>query len=210
MWQVWRGAWRDPSFRKAVLALVLVAIPVAFVQPVFFGHIGARPGLFPPDPVIAHLGPMDLSPAIFLVIYGSIVLTVARVLAFPYLILRGLHAYIILLLLRMLAMWLVVLEAPVDAIPLADPVTVFFYPGGVPFLKDLFFSGHTATIALLVPLSRGPAARYAMAAATAIVAVLVVAQHVHWTVDVLAAPFFAWLAWRAGGLSLRLCGVEGG
>ena len=108
---------------------------------------------------------------------------------------------------RMVTMELVTLEPPVNIIPLVDPVTVSFYPGGVPFLKDLFFSGHTATLALMVFISRGSVARWGVAVATIAVAVLVLLQHVHWTIDVLAAPLFAWFAWRMSALSLRLCGV---
>ena len=42
--------------------------------------------------------------------------------------------------------------------------------------------------------------------ATVAIGVLVIVQHVHWTVDVLAAPLFVWLAWKGSALTLRLCG----
>lgn len=203
----WRSAWRERSFRTALLAALAVAVPIIVGLPLFFYHIGAKPGWWPPDPLIARFGPVDVTWLTFTVLYGGVLFSVARAVPYPHVILRGLHAYAILQLLRMLAMEMVALEPPADIIPLIDPVTVVFYPGGVPFLKDLFFSGHTATLALMVCISRGTVARWSLVVATIAVAGLVVLQHVHWTIDVLAAPLFVWLAWRTSALSLRLCGV---
>jgi hypothetical protein len=41
---------------------------------------------------------------------------------------------------------------------------------------------------------------------TLLVAMAVVVQHVHWTVDVLAAPVFAALSWWIAGLTVRWSG----
>lgn len=190
-----------------MFAAVAMAVVIMAGVPVFFSHIAVKPGWWPPDPLVANFGPLDVTWLTFAVLYGGIVFSVARAVPDPRLILRGMHAYAILQMLRMISMELLTLEPPPDIIPLIDPVTIAFYPGGVPFLKDLFFSGHTATLALMVCISRGTAARWSMAVATIAVATLVVVQHVHWTVDVLAAPIFVWLAWRMSALSLRLCGV---
>ena len=81
-----------------------------------------------------------------------------------------------LLLLRMLTMYLVTFEPPPGIIPLVDPVTALFYPGSEPFLKDLFFSGHTAT-PLLFALAVGPGrGRMLLAACAAVVGALVIVQ----------------------------------
>lgn len=202
----WRYAWRDRSFRTALLAAAITILPLAVGLPVFFDHIGAKPGGYPPDPLIAAVGPVDVTWLTFLVLYGGVFIAVARASRDPFMIARGLHAYAILQLFRMAAMQLCTFEPPPDIIPLIDPVTAVFYPGGVPFLKDLFFSGHTATLALMVCISRGATLRWLMVAATIIVGALVILQHVHWTVDVLAAPFFVWAAWRTSAVSLRACG----
>ena len=114
----------------------------------------------------------------------------------PLRLLHMVWAYALLLVLRMCTMYLFTFEPPAGIIPLQDPVTALFYPGGVPFLKDLFFSGHTATL-VLFGLAVGPGrARLALWVLAAAVGALVMAQHVHWTVDVVAAPFFAALSSR--------------
>ena len=207
MREAWGSAWRTRSFRTAMFASLTLGVVIMLGVPFFFDHIGAKPGWWPPDPLIARFGPVDVTWLTFTVLYGGVVFSVVRAVPEPFLLVRGMHAYVLLQLVRMVTMELVTLEPPVDIIPLVDPVTAAFYPGGVPFLKDLFFSGHTATLALMVCISRGTGARWGMVVATVTVAALVVVQHVHWSIDVLAAPFFVWLAWRMSALSLRGFGV---
>lgn len=195
----WRGAWKSVAFRRSLLGALLTLLALASTLPDFFDFIATKPGALPPDPLIAYLGPADLSIPIFSVLYAVILLAVISVANRPYLLLRGLFAYALLLVLRMITMTVFTLEPPSDAIPLLDPVTGPFYPGNAPFLKDLFFSGHTATLALMAFLVDRKPLRIVAWCATLAVATMVVTQHVHWTVDVVAAPFAAWAAWAGAG-----------
>ena len=202
----WRSAWAAGGFRATLLSAAAAGVALVLVLPRFFEWVGGRPGIRPADPVLAHWGPMDVSVPTFAVLYGTILLVAVSVAGRPWRLLRGLWAYILLMVMRMAAMALVALEPPGDIIPLADPVTLHFYPGAVPFLKDLFFSGHTATLVLTALLAEKGPVRWLAAAGAAVVGVLVLAQHVHWTVDVLAAVPAAWLAWVLAGRSLRRLG----
>ena len=206
MRQAWRSAWRERSFRTAMYAAAVAAVFLAIGIPVFFEHIGAKPGTMPFDPYMMFRRPVDVTWLTFTVLYGGVVLAVGMALRFPFVIARGLHAYAILQVLRMVSMELYTFEPPPDIIPLIDPVTAVFYPGGVPFLKDLFFSGHTATLAMMVCLARGALVRWILVAATITVGALVILQHVHWTIDVLAAPVFVWLSWKVSAVTLQACG----
>jgi membrane-associated phospholipid phosphatase len=189
----------------AVWAITLAALAVvAATLPSFFRFIEARPGTVPPDPLIAHLAPMDLSVPVFVVLYGAILLAVLSIAGKPFVLLRALQAYLLLLLLRMIGMFTFTLEPPADLIDLVDPVTQLFYPDDRPFRKDLFFSGHTATLALLAFAVAGPRIRVVLWTATFLVGAAVILQHVHWTVDVVVAPLFAWLAWRIAGFTARI------
>ncbi len=97
--------------------------------------------------------------------------------------------------LRIAAMWATPLEAPPGMIPLEDPVVRLFGPGRL-LTKDLFFSGHTSTLFLLALTVPGRGWKALFVAATAAVAVGVLVQHVHYAIDVLAAPFFAYASVR--------------
>lgn len=205
----WAVAWARPGFRTALLVGLLAAATIGALLPHFFMHIEAKEGHFPWDPMIANVGPVEVTWITFAVLYGTIVLCVGQALGQPALIVRGVHAYAILMVLRMVSMELCTFEPPPTIIPLIDPVTAGFYPGGNPFLKDLFFSGHTATLALMVCIAQGRPVRLFAALATVAVGALVVVQHVHWTVDVLAAPVAVWIAWSLAPLTLRVCGWRG-
>ena len=46
-----------------------------------------------------------------------------------------------------------------------------------------------------------------LAACAAVVGALVIVQHVHYSMDVLAAPLFVWVAWRISAATMRLSGA---
>ncbi|MBD2767148.1 hypothetical protein IC235_04460 [Hymenobacter sp. BT664] len=179
------------------MAFVLVLV---LVVPHFYQFIQSRPGQQLADPLLALLPIRDVSSPTFALIYGSSVATIAFLLPRPQLLLRGLWAYFFLQVLRMLTLWLVPLDPPTELVVLHDPMMDHLF--GVttqPIVRDLFFSGHTATMTLLALVVRGPWWRWGLALMTAAVGTLVLVQRVHYSYDVLAAPFFAWLAyWIAG------------
>jgi membrane-associated phospholipid phosphatase len=80
-------------------------------------------------------------------------------------------------------------------IPLHDPLVRLFGPGKL-LTKDLFFSGHTSTLFLLALAVPGRIAKTLFVLCTAAVAFCVLAQHVHYAIDVLAAPLFAYASFR--------------
>ncbi len=205
----WGAAWADRSFRSALLTGGTFLIMIAFLLPRFFAFIEKRPGIGLYDPLLAAVGPIDVSTITFGILYPLILAGVIALLRSPYRFVRMLHAYVILLLSRMITMYLITLEPPLTIIPLIDPITQNFYPADEPFLKDLFFSGHTATSVLFALAVRPGRLRMILAVGALIVASLVLVQHVHYTVDVLAAPFFATLAWALAGALLDLFNVKG-
>jgi hypothetical protein len=181
---------------RAGVATLIAALPVVLVLPHFFRWLDTQATLRPPEPLLQHLPAMDLSVPLFVLIYGAVLFTLVLLLGEPARLVRAMQAYVLLLLLRMVAMALVTLEPPPGLVSLHDPLIQVFYPGSEPFAKDLFFSGHVATTCLLAWAVPGAMARALLACAALLVALGVLLQHIHWTVDVLAAPFFAWAAWR--------------
>jgi len=204
---IWRTAWADPGLRRAWWGGLAVVLPLVGLLPVFFTMLGAKPGFTPPDPLLTVIPARNVAVQIFVVLYVAVAWGIAALVPTPRAFVRMLHAYGALLLLRMLTMVLVTFEPPPGIIPLVDPVTALFYPGSEPFLKDLFFSGHTAT-PLLFALAVGPGrGRMLLAACAAVVGALVIVQHVHYSMDVLAAPLFVWVAWRISAATMRLSGA---
>ena len=97
---------------------------------------------------------------------------------------------------RVLTLFFVPLDSPESIIPLHDEIlTHTFYAGGEN-LKDLFFSGHAATLFLFYFFTVNKVLKYLFLAAAISVSIGVVVQHVHYSYDVIAAPIFAYIAYK--------------
>jgi membrane-associated phospholipid phosphatase len=202
MTQAWTDAWRDPRFRLRLALTVPALVAVLATLARFLTFVEARPGAVLPDPVLILLQPRDLTWLTFSLIYLGIFFGVARLAREPRALVVALEAYVVMVLFRIAAMWVTPLEAPPGMIPLHDPLVRLFGPGKL-LTKDLFFSGHTSTLFLLFLAVPGRWSKGLFLFCTAAVGISVLAQHVHYTVDVLAAPFFAYASVR---LVLRLDG----
>ena len=200
MARAWAEAFRDRGFRLRLSLTLPVLVAALALLARFLDGVEARPGVVLPDPVLALLPPRDLTWLTFGLIYLGLFFGVARLSTAPRRLVVTLQAYVAMVLLRILAMWVTPLEAPPGMIPLHDPLVRLFGPGTL-LTKDLFFSGHTSTLFLLALAVPGRRSRAFFLFCTAAVAVCVLVQHVHYTVDVLVAPLFAWASFR---LALRL------
>jgi hypothetical protein len=196
----WPTAWADTGFRVRLGLVLLLLLGLLPVVPGFYHFIQSRPGQRLADPLLALLPVHDVSTPTFALIYGAIAATLVFLLPRPALLLRAFWAYYFLQLLRMLTLWLVALEPPTTLVILHDPVMDrIFEVTTQPIVRDLFFSGHTATMVLLLLAGRGNLWRWTLGLMTVAVGLLVLVQRVHYSYDVLAAPLFAWLAyWLAG------------
>ena len=186
----WREAWSEQRFRAEAMVTPVALSAVLAVMARFLTWVEHRPGVLLPDPVLALLPARDLTWPTFGLVYVGIFTTVALLLPHPRRLVAGAQAYAVMVLFRMAVMSVTPLEAPPGMIPLRDPLVEIVGTGEV-LTRDLFFSGHTATLALLTLLAPGRASRRFFAVCTALVAACVLWQHVHYTVDVLVAPFFA-------------------
>ncbi len=171
---------------SAIVALVLSAMPA------FFQHIERRAGVQLHDPILSHIAPQDVSIYIFMVIWGMGLLTLLRAIANPAIYVRYVWLYIVICLTRLLTITLVPLAPPVGLKELVDPLTGIFY-GHAVVTKDLFYSGHTATLITMYFCLEKRSDKILSLIATFIVGCLLLVQHVHYTIDVLAAPVFVFL-----------------
>ena len=204
-WLAWVRAWARPAFRWSWLLLLGLLVGVVVpITPGYFQFIEHRSGALPADPLLHLLPRHDVAMPVFVLMYGAVLVAVGWLTRHPRLFLRGLWGYTILLLLRMVSIWLVPLLPPLDMVPMLDPFTAAVFHTGSGITRDLFFSGHTGTVAILALAVRGRVLRPALALVAALIGVLLLVQRVHYTYDVLAAPLFACLAyWLAGHVTRR-------
>jgi hypothetical protein len=193
----WEKAWKNTSFKKQAAATLLLLSVIAFVIPYFFQFIQVRPGFRIIDIVLDSITPRNVSFCIFSVIYFAVILGAISLITHPVLLLKCLQAYCLLVVMRMLALYLIPLEETPDYVPLEDPVIGYFFYNNSNITRDLFFSGHVSTLALMgfaVP-QKWP--KYFFILATLLTALLMLVQHVHYTIDIVAAPAFAWISIKA-------------
>jgi hypothetical protein len=194
----WREAVRTKGFIFKLVAVTIVFAAILYVFPFFFQHIEMRDGNQLKDLVVDNLKPVDLSAPIFICIWGITFLIAYRCFRNPMLFLAALYGFIVLTLLRMLTITLVPLNPPNGLIPLVDPISNYFY-GKTNFVtKDLFFSGHTSSQFLFFLCLHKRRDKILAFISTCAVGTLVLFQHVHYTIDVLAAIPLTYLCFLAG------------
>lgn len=111
---------------------------------------------------------------------------------------------LLMCLIRSASLYMVVLEPPATIIPLDDTLLVQVFYGGTSLKRDLFFSGHTANLILTGLMQDNKKIRQAILICAGLVGVMVVLQHVHYVIDVLAAPFFAYAVYRLSFVAAKM------
>jgi membrane-associated phospholipid phosphatase len=177
-----------------IITLLLLSIILTALTN-FLNFIEARHGVVLPDPVLNFFNPIDLTWLTFALIYISIVVGIATLAKDPTRLLFTIQLYILMVAVRILAMYLLPLDPPAKIIILKDPLVEFFGTGQT-LTKDLFFSGHTATLFILFLTSEKKTIKQIFLISTILVAFSVLLQHVHYTIDVVAAPFFTYACYK--------------
>ncbi len=195
----WKNVWQDSSFRIKTYLGVSVLVAVLIYLPFFFKRIEQIDGTQLNDYVLAHLPAMDMSVITFILIWSMSFFIFIRCIQSPAVFLVFLWSMDLLFLSRILTISIFPLNPPEGLIPLSDPIANIFYGGPDKFItKDLFYSGHTSSmflIALCIPQKRYKPAAIGISIS---VGILVLIQHVHYTIDVLAAFVFTYLIYLLG------------
>ena len=179
---------------ELVVTLILLAVVLASLAN-FLNFVEARQGVVLPDPILNLFNPIDLTWLIFALIYLSLIAAIAVLLNNPKQLMFAIQLYVLMVVLRIIAMYLMPLEPPLKMITLNDPLVEFFGTGQT-LTKDLFFSGHTATLFILFLVSEKKVFKIIFLISTIAVAITVLLQHVHYTIDVFAAIFFTYACYK--------------
>ncbi len=187
----WKEAFRKRKFRVEFVITFLLLIFILRMLASFLNFVEARNGVTLSDPLLNLFEPVNLTWLTFGLIYVSLFTALYFFIKKPDLLLTALQSYILLIVFRIIAMYLLPLNPPNEMMKLSDPFVEFFGTGQL-LTKDLFFSGHTATLFLLFLLAERKLLKSFFLTSTILVAMSVLLQHVHYSIDVFAAPFFAY------------------
>lgn len=185
----WATTLKDDSFKRKLYIGIGLLTAVLICFPFFFQHIELREGRVLNDIILQQLTARDVSIPIFTIIWSMTILFFVRSVQSPTLFLTFMYGFILLSVSRFITISMVPLNPPHDLIPLVDPISNSFY--GKSFItKDLFYSGHTSAQCLFFLCFRRKLDKLIALFCTIAVGFLVLVQHVHYTIDVVAAPVF--------------------
>jgi len=154
-----------------------------------------REGVVLNDPIQQLFIPYDFSVYISLLTYICIIAYLLYVIALPRLLYFALRAFLAVFLIRALFIYLVPLAPPPQMIFLKDPFVEFVIGRSNVLLNDLFYSGHVATMTLFVLCCTNKWLKIFMTAICLVVSLFLIWQHVHYTADIVAAPFFTYVCY---------------
>ena len=194
--QEWKLELTKTKFLVKIFFTIFILVVGLIYLTKFLTFIEFRPGIVLPDVFLDNIRSYDLSWFIFLFTYVSILVGSILVIKKPKVVLTILHAYMIILVFRVICLYFVPLEAPKNIIPLHDVILESSFYSGRLNLKDLFFSGHTAALCLFCFAMEKKFLKIIFLLIVIFVGFAILLQHVHYTIDVILAPFFAWISFK--------------
>jgi PAP2 superfamily C-terminal len=190
----WTATWQMSDFRQKLKISVLSVVLILSFLPFFFDWIEARHGTQLHDWVLDKIPPRDMSLGVFGLLWGWGLWAIWRSLRNPYIILHYFAGYAILALIRIITITAFPLEPPLGLIVLQDPISNQFY-GDKFITKDLFFSGHTSGLLLIGLCLYGKIEKWLVYVSGVFIGLFLMMLHVHYTIDIVVAPFGAYLSY---------------
>jgi len=205
----WKQAWKSAEFRLQFISVIALITGMAIAAPHFFDFIEGRSGPRLPDPVLDLFPNRNVSWLVFFILYSGIVVGLYSNLKKPVYLLLTFQIYSLVMLMRFFTLTFIPLDPPLGYVPLREPIVqLFFVSDGRIISKDLFFSGHMSTLLSLVFSVGKTIVRRVLTVFAVILAVLLLIQHVHYTIDILAAPLGTLLGWVISKKLIRRITVE--
>jgi hypothetical protein len=192
--QIWKKkALYNEAFRiNLILGLILLVALFIFTS-FYFSYIECLPrGTVLDDWVLRRLPARDVSTLIVLFEASVFILLLARVSTNPVMFITFLFSSVLIYATRDLTIGITQLRAPVGLIELKDPIAGMVYRYGF-VTRDLFYSGHIAFVFLIFLCDNNKIDRYYTLLACILIGFLLLVQHVHYMIDILAAPFFSFV-----------------
>ncbi len=201
----WKNAWIAVDFRVKLILALGIFLAGALQFPTYLRNIQLRKGVMLQDIILDALPAIDVSVPIFTLLYGTLVYMLIKTLKNASLFLLFAMTFVFETVLRMLTIALVPLDPPLSLVELKDPLTeAVVYASNQAITKDLFFSGHTATMVMVWIFLRGKTDKIIGAVACLSLALLLLVQHVHYSADVLAAFAFTFGSYQLANYVYRL------
>ncbi len=193
----WKATWADKVFiRKFNITLAACMVIYLTIANLLMMNKD-RSGMLLNDPIQAFIQPRDFSYIIFFLTYLGVSAFLFHIISRPQTMQRAFIGFTAVFIMRAIMIFVLPLAPPEGQVTLYDPVVDLFVVGSAAQLKnDLFFSGHISDLSFLIFCTNNKTLRSFLILVAIIVGFLLIAQRVHYTADVIAAPFFAYWGYR--------------
>lgn len=187
----WKTAFSNKAFRLKILLAPGLFLAYSAVTQSIGNYVEARPGIHLDDALLAFFPSYDFSAHIFLLLYTSLFALIITHLHKPFTILRVIEMHFFVAVVRQACILMVALEPPAGIITLRDLfLENTVYPHNAPLTKDLFFSGHVASIWIYFLCAKNNWLKAYLCIATLAMGFMILSMRVHYTYDVYGAMFF--------------------
>ena len=189
----WVAAWRMHAFKWEAIYSVTALVLTLVLMEVLLLRIEVWQGVVFADPLLGLFPPTDVHWIIYSLVYSAVLFGFVSLCLHPFALLLTARALIILIIMRIACLFLLPLGPPADIIPLSDPFMLYL---GVPTtnVRGMFFAWHPAMLALLGYAAQWKDLKVIFSIGVVVVSVLLLVQHTHYTIDLVAAPVFAYAA----------------
>ncbi len=194
----WRTSLLDKTFRWKLLIVPGLFFIYSAITQHLSNYIESRKGVQLSDKLLTFFPSYDFSTFIFILLYSSLLVLIITHLHRPKVILRLIEMHFLVAVVRQICILMIALEPPAGIIVLRD---VFLentvYPHNTPLTKDLFFSGHVASVWIYFLCAQHRYLKISFFIGTFIMSFMILSMRVHYTYDVLGALFFTTLIYFA-------------
>jgi hypothetical protein len=194
----WKVELKNKSFSLRLFLMPGLFFIYSAVTQHLSNYVEMRPGIQLEDKLLSVFPAFDFSTYVFLLLYTSLIAVIVSHLNQPKIILRVIEMHFLVAVVRQVCILLVALEPPAGIIVLRDLfLENTVYPHNIPLTKDLFFSGHVASIWIYFLCARSKYLKAYFAIATLFMGFMILSMRVHYTYDVYGAIIFTSLIYFA-------------
>lgn len=191
MVNAWEDDLSDRSFRLKLLIVPGLFVVYSSITQHIGNYVEMRQGVRLEDPLLNIFPSFDFSTAVFLLLYLSLFSIILTHLNKPRVVLRVIEMHFAVAIVRQICILMVALEPPAGIIVLRDLfLENTVYPHNTPLTKDLFFSGHVASIWIYFLCAQKKYLKVYLGMATVMMSFMILSMRVHYTYDVYGAVLF--------------------
>ncbi|MFC2136497.1 hypothetical protein ACFLTH_17925, partial [Bacteroidota bacterium] len=123
--ETWIEKLRDKNFRVNFAATFILLVITLVTLTNFLTYNETRSGSIIDDPLLNLFRPVDVTWLTFILIYAGLITGLYTLAQNPIRLVTALQAYIIMIMLRIISMYSLPLDPPVNMIILEDPLVAF-------------------------------------------------------------------------------------